>query len=205
MTVAKPPAYDTTGEYTQPEDLWPLIDAHNALQSSFDAIATGGSAMTAGAGITGGTGTVYTDTQYRIGNVIKTEIFIDLTGLNSGGADGDIIGKNATAASHLGQVTLANNGLIFRGQMSCAETPGGGEPDIDLYSATEATGTEDAAVSGLTETALLLNAADWVQGMTKPLTGAVVADQYLYLVASGGVTDATYTAGMFVIELWGYV
>jgi hypothetical protein len=33
----------------------------------------------------------------------------------------------------------------------------------------------------------------------------VIADKYLYLVASGGATNATYTAGQFVLELWGYV
>jgi hypothetical protein len=29
------------------------------------------------------------------------------------------------------------------------------------------------------------------------------ADKYIYLVGSGGGTDATYTAGIFVIELYG--
>lgn len=172
------------------------------VQAGFGGVS---SPMTAGAGITAGVGTVYTDRVYNQGGgIIKTEIFVDLTGLNSGGADGDIIGVNSAASSHFGQVTLANNGLIFKGSISCAETPATGEPDIDVYTATESTGTEDAAISGLTETALLLNAADWTQGMTKFFTGAVVADQYLYLVASGGVTDATYTAGQFLIELWGY-
>ena len=163
------------------------------------------SPMVAGTGITTGTGTVYRNQIYRLGDTIKTEIFIDLTGLNSGGADGDIIGVNATANSHLGRVTAAQNGVIYKGTISGVETPAGGEPDIDVYSADEATGTEDAAITGLVETALLAAAADWTQGVQKNFTGALVADQYLYLVASGGATDATYTAGQFVIELWGFV
>lgn len=170
-----------------------------------DDVLPGQASMTAGTGITTGTGTVYTPFIYRIGDVIKTEIFVDLTGLNSGGADGDIIGVNATANSHFGQVTTANNGLIFKGCISCVETPAGGEPDIDVYTADEATGTEDAAITGLVETVLLAAAADWTKGVQKNFTGNVVANQYLYLVASGGVTDATYTAGQFLIEMWGYV
>lgn len=159
--------------------------------------------LTAGTGITAGVDTVYVSEVRQDGMIVKTTIFIDLTGLNSGGADGDIIGKNSTANCHLGQITTALNGVIFKGAIACAETPTGGEPDIDVYSAVEATGTEDAAVSGLTETALLAAAADWTKGAQKNLTATPAADEYLYLVASGGVTDATYTAGQFVIELWG--
>jgi hypothetical protein len=163
------------------------------------------SPMVAGTGITTGTGTVYRNQVYRIGDVIKTELFIDLTGLNSNTA-ADIIGVNGgTANCHIGQITTTQNGLIFKGTMSCVETPLTGEPDIDLYSATEATGAEDAAISSLVETAILDAAADWTKGVQKNFTGDVVANQYLYLVGSGGGTDATYTAGQFVIELWGFV
>ena len=88
--------------------------------------------------------------------------------------------------------------------MTCLEAPGAGEPDIDLYAADEATGTEDAAITALTETALLLAAADWTIGDQKILTAMPPADDYLYLVGSGAGTDATYTAGKFLIELEGY-
>ena len=66
-------------------------------------------------------------------------------------------------------------------------------------------GTEDAAVTGLTETALLNTGADWT--LTKDpmaLTTVPPANGYLYLVGSGGGTDATYTAGKLLISLWGY-
>lgn len=163
-----------------------------------------GDALTAGDGITTGqTGTPYQAYVENVGPLIKTTIVVDLTGLNSSTA-GDIIGKNGgTANCHIGQITTAVCGQVFKGTMSCAETPLTGEPDIDLYSATEATGAEDAAISGLTETAILDAAIDWTKGVQKDFTGNVVADQYLYLVGSGGGTDATYTAGIMVIELWG--
>ena len=45
---------------------------------------------------------------------------------------------------------------------------------------------------------------DWTLGLKKPLTTMPVADGYLYLVASGGATNNTYTAGKFLIKLYGY-
>lgn len=158
---------------------------------------------TPGSGISSVSTAVYWSKVGQVGGLIETLIYIDLEGLNSGGADGDIIGKNGTANCHLGQITTAVNGRIVAGSISCLETPTGGEPDIDVYSAVEATGTEDAAVSGLTETALLAKAADWVTNTKSELTVFPAADEYLYLVASGGVTDATYTAGRFLIRLLG--
>lgn len=160
--------------------------------------------MTAGAGITGGTGTVIKHSVLTVGNIIETTILIDLTGLNSASAD-DIIGKDGTAASHLGRITAAVNGTIFGGYMQCIEAAATGEPDIDLYSATEATGAEDASVTGtLTETKLLDAGADWTAAMIKGLTAVPAANEYLYLAVSGGADAGTYTAGKFVIKLYGY-
>jgi len=149
-------------------------------------------------------GTIYKSEVINLGDIIRTTIIIDLTGLNSSAA-GDIIGKQATASCHLGQITAAINGTILFGEINCLETPAGGEPDIDVYTATVSTGTEDVAISGLTETAVLNTGADWT--LTKdPMAFTTVppADGYLYLVGSGGGTDATYTAGKFLISLWGY-
>lgn len=174
---------------------------------SVDSLTVGGSPvgladMTPGSG-TAGTGTIIEHSVVRVGGLYRTTILVDLTGLNSGDADGDIIGKADTANCHIGQILAAVNGTIFAGSVTCLETPAGGEPDIDLYAATEATGTEEALASGLTETALLTAAADWAAGGTKVLTAYPAANKYLYLAASGGVTNATYTAGILLIELWG--
>lgn len=161
-------------------------------------------ALTAGAGITGGTGTVYRSWVSQDGPLVKTTIFIDLTGLNSSAA-ADIIGKDATANCHLGQITTAINGVLFKGSYYCVEVPATGEPDIDVYYADEATGTEDAAVTGLTnDTAMKEAAADFTAvGQGFDFITVPPADKYIYLVGSGGGTSATYTAGQFVIELWG--
>jgi len=178
----------------------PATNSITAAMISSNAVTT----MSAGAGITGGSGTVYKSEVINLGDIIRTTIIIDLTGLNSSAA-GDIIGKQATASCHLGQITAAINGTILFGEINCLETPAGGEPDIDVYTATVSTGTEDVAISGLTETAVLNTGADWTL-IKDPMAFTTVppADGYLYLVGSGGGTDATYTAGKFLISLWGY-
>ena len=162
--------------------------------------------MTAGTGITTGTNTVYHASVVKVGAIFETTLFIDLTGLSSNAAN-DIIGKEATANSHIGQITAAVNGTIFAGYMQCLETPTTGEPDIDVWYADEATGTEDAAISGLTnQTAVLAAAADWTIAAAvniRPITGMPAADKYLYLTGGGGTTDGVYDAGKFILKFYG--
>ena len=182
-----------------------LADDETLLFGTTDEVAFSVKNITPGTGISTGSGTLFKGSILRMGDVIETTIVIDLTGLNSGDADGDIIGVAGTANCHLGRITAAGNGTVFAGSMQCVETPAGGEPDIDLFSATESTGTEEALVTGLTETALLTAAADWTGVLApKSLTAMPAANSYLYLAASGGATNATYTAGKFVIKLYGY-
>lgn len=157
----------------------------------------------AGTGITTGTGTVYQSSVSTLGGIKITRILIDITGLNSNVVS-DIIGVDATANCHIGQITAAQNGTIFGGRMECLEAPATGEPDIDLFAADESTGTEDTAITALTnDTAIVTAGADWTLGLIKYVTAIPAADQYLYLVGGGGTTDATYTAGKFLIELYG--
>ena len=159
-------------------------------------------ATEAATGITTGSGTIYRSSVVRTGGVIHTSILIDLTGLRSTGS-GDIIGVNGTSlACHIGQITAAQNGTILAGRMTCFEAPAGGDPDINIHSATEATGIEDAAISGLAET-LLVNSGDATLGSVVILTAVPAADEFLYLTTGAG-TDADYTAGKLLIELFGY-
>jgi hypothetical protein len=160
--------------------------------------------LTCGAGISSGAGTHNRSWVTQDGPIIKTTIFIDLTGLNSSAA-ADIIGKQTTASCHLGQVTAAKCGTLFHGRYYCVEVPATGEPDIDVFYADESTGTEDAAITALTgDTAMKEAAADFTAvGQGFDFITVPPADKYIYLVGSGGGTDATYTAGQFVIELFG--
>ena len=163
--------------------------------------------MTVGTGISAVTAAIVKHAVVLVGNIYETTIALDLTGLNSGDALYDMIGKTATANCHYGQITAAVNGTILSGYMQCLETPGTGEPDIDLYSANEATGTEEALVTGLTETALLAAAVDWT-GILAPKGITVVppANDYLYLTGgtSSSPTNNTYDAGKFILKFYGY-
>ena len=158
-------------------------------------------ATTAGTGITTGTGTVYEAGVIKIGEVFHTTILIDLTGLASSGS-GDIIGKDSTANSHIGQITAAVNGTVLGGKLTCLEAPAGGDPDINLWYADEATGTEDAAVTGLTNQVQICDSGDLALNSVVSLA-TVAADKYLYM-ATGASTNADYTAGKLLIEFWGY-
>ena len=158
-------------------------------------------ATTAGTGITTGTGTVYEAGVIKIGEVFHTTILIDLTGLASSGS-GDIIGKDSTANSHIGQITAAVNGTVLGGKLTCLEAPAGGDPDINLWYADEATGTEDAAVTSLTNQVQICDSGDLALNSVVSLA-TVAADKYLYM-ATGASTNADYTAGKLLIEFWGY-
>ena len=149
----------------------------------------------------------YKTAVYRVGGVIKTEILIDISGLRSSGSDDDVIGDEGTGAAHLGRITTARNGLIWKGRMSCLELPGAGNPAVALWSATENTGVEDTLITALTQTELLQSqgdGTDWIDGDETRIPTMPAAGQYLYLVCgdSSG-PDADYTAGRFLIEFWG--
>jgi hypothetical protein len=156
-----------------------------------------------GAGISGGTGTIFKTSVIRTGDIIKTMMLIDLTGLASSTTDLDIIG-HSTPAAYLGQITAAKNGTILCGTMTCLEVPLTGADDIDLYSATEKTGAFDTGIETLTETALVTAGAAWTLALTKALIAVPPANSYLYLCGGEDGTAETYTAGQFLIEFYGY-
>ena len=88
--------------------------------------------------------------------------------------------------------------------MTCLEVPTGGADDIDLYSAAEATGVFDAAISTLSGSALVTSGGAWTLGGMKALSAVPAANAYLYLTGGEASTAGTYTAGKFLIELYGY-
>lgn len=160
----------------------------------------------AGVGITGAA-LVYATSVERVGGIIHTTIWIDVTGLNSQAQDGDIIGDDGVGAAHLGQMTVARNGALFAGKMSCIELPAGGDENIALWSAVEDTGVEDTLITALDETELVQSqgdGTDWVAGDETNIPVLPAANEFLYLVQGDATgTDATYTAGILKIEFWG--
>jgi len=159
-------------------------------------------ATTAGTGITTGTGTVYAASVIKTGGIFHTKILIDLTGLASSGS-GDIIGKDSTANSHIGQITAAVNGTVLGGKLTCLEAPAGGDPDINLWYADEATGAEDAAITSLTNQVQMCDSGDLALNSVISIPTPPAADKYIYMV-TGAATNADYTAGKILIEFFGY-
>lgn len=160
--------------------------------------------MVAGTGISTATNVICEHRVTKFGGIFKTEIMVDMTGLNDGDTAADVIGKDGdTPNCHIGQITAAKNGTIFAGRKSCIEVPAGGDVDVDLWTANEATLAQDTAISAATGEAQLLNHGDWAAGEVDILTAFPPADDHLYLVTGSQGSDADYTGGIFLIELWG--
>jgi len=157
--------------------------------------------MTKGAGVSAME--TYASGWFLNGTLKITRIMVDLTGLVGSATDLDIIGNTGGAASaHMGQITAANNGTIVGGRVTCLEVPAGGATDVDFYSATVSTGAQDVDVTTLTETALVTSGGAWTSGAVKGMTTVPPANDYLYIV-NGAASAGTFTAGKFLIELFG--
>ena len=156
-------------------------------------------------GITLGTGTICDGTFTNSDGVKSATIILDLTGLNDGGTAGDIIGSTSTSIdstkqpAFIAQLPVAFT--VLGGRMTCLEAPAGGGTDIDLYSATEGTGVQDSAITALTETQIV-NGGVQALGTVSYFIADPAAQSYLYMV-SQGTGAATYTAGRFLIEIFG--
>ena len=162
--------------------------------------------MTAGAGITAGVGTVIKYGVLRVGKIITTQIFIELTGLSSGDTADDIIGKAGATGCTIGQITTAVNGLVSSGTIQGLEIPAGGSDQVDLWYADNNAGVEDVSITSLTNQVNVTNFGNATLGTSGGFIVDVVipADKYLYL-ACGDAGNAAYTKGKFLITLYGTV
>jgi hypothetical protein len=160
---------------------------------------TGSNGLTAGVGITGGTGTVYHSWIERNGNIIKTSIYLDITGLGSSVTAGDIIGV-AGGPAHIGQITAAKNGTIFAGQVTTLETPTTNIGNLDLVASATGTDAFDAAV---TSGAILLDSNGLTVNTIDALSAFPSAGDYIYITSQETTAVAAAAAGQILIELYG--
>lgn len=162
-------------------------------------------ATEAGTGVTAGSGTLYQSSVSKEGGIITTRIIVDLTGLTSADSDLDVIGVEDTAnPCHLGQITAAQNGTIFGGKMTCLEVPASLN-DVDLYAAGDgALVYENLITDEDDEVALVTAGGAWTLGLVKAFSGVPADGQYLYLTNGASDTPDPFTAGKFLIELYGY-
>lgn len=159
----------------------------------------------AGTGITSGTGTLVKSGVHRYGSLIKTEIFIDLTGLTSADSDLDVIGvEDTTAPCHIGRINFGICGTPLHGTLKCLEAPAS-LTDLGIYSAGSGVLVyEDLITDESDETVIVTPAVQAVANQAVVFAGLPSNDDYLYLVNGAGDTPDAFTAGKLLFEMWGY-
>lgn len=161
--------------------------------------------MVAGAGIIAATpGGICEHSATNIGGIWRTDILIDVTDFNEGDTAGDIIGQDGDETDcNIGQILVAVNGTIIAGTMTCYETPAGGDLDIDLWYVDEGTLNQDTAITAGSNQIQMTNQGNWTAADVALVTAFPPTTKYMYLVTGAQGSDADYTAGIFVITLWG--
>lgn len=164
-----------------------------------------------GAGADGSDGGITTNIQKINGEIITT-ILVDIQDLLCSGTVKDIIGEDGAAAAYIGRITSAKNGIVYKIEMACIEKPAGSNTsfDIDLVSSAHSL-AEDVVYdsgAGSLELSLIAAGADWQVGMRRMsavgLNWTNLANDYIYLAnGSGANSGGTYTAGKFIIKLYG--
>ena len=134
--------------------------------------------------------------------VIITQHKFDLTGLRSVATANDVIGLQAGGTANIGRNVEATNGVIFKTEFSCLETPVGGDNDVNVVIASSSSLAYDGA-GGTTYAGG--DAGDLLKGQTISfLTPAFTEGHYYYLTAGTGDTLGDYTAGMYVLTTYGH-
>ena len=180
---------------------------------------------TAGAGIEGNIGH---QTRLRDGELITTDITIDLASSNgaaysfptkAGTANDMIIGvSSSTSTSGSNGLWTGNEnahimlinatasaadgiGVLTSGELMCVESPTGGGVTIGLALGTNASGSgADMGIGGLE----LIQPVSQFLGVNSTFDLDSNRDNYyMYLIHSGS-GDAAYTAGKFVLRLYGW-
>jgi hypothetical protein len=170
---------------------------------------------------------VVASTVVRSGHEVVTEIAIDLASsqgaLTAVATDGDVIAVSASSGTHspgyLAKLDFTENGHIIAIDMTCLEVPTGGSADIILVSTGSATAVYDNSVTTTgTPITLIDNGQAWSLGKfvswssgsaltagSLTISGSVEGDnsQYLYLANGAGSGAGLYTAGKYVIRLYG--
>tara|TARA_R110000787_G_C13288018_1_gene433252 strand:+ start:168 stop:746 length:579 start_codon:yes stop_codon:yes gene_type:complete len=164
-----------------------------------------------GGGADGSDGGVTTNIRKVNGEIITT-ILVDIEDLLCSGTVKDIIGEDGVAAAYIGRIITAKNGIVYKIEMACIEKPAGSNTslDIDLVSSSHSL-AEDVVYdsgAGAHELSLIAAGGNWATGMRKMsavgLNWANLPNDYLYLTnGSGDNSGGTFTAGKFLIKLYG--
>tara|TARA_Y100000356_G_scaffold130351_1_gene132521 strand:- start:121 stop:846 length:726 start_codon:yes stop_codon:yes gene_type:complete len=160
-----------------------------------------------GRGAGAATGSAFSVRTTNLNGETITTILVDLEGMKSKNDDNDIIGIAGTDSASLMRWETARHGVCYKIEMACIEAPTGGTEDIDLLSNSSPSATYDTDGSGFT--ALLTAGGDWSLGKRLGTDGSngvqtqLANNDYLYLAAGDANTDGVYTAGKYIIKLYG--
>lgn len=153
-----------------------------------------------GAGIIG-TGAAPTTYRWKENGVIITDFKVDVEGLASVATANDVIGLSAGGNAYIRQYNVATDGVIFKAELICLETPAGGDNDINVVA--NASGT--IAYDGAGGTTYGIDGGDAVAGQViANLVQGLTTTHYFYLTAGTGDTAAAYTAGQFIFRTYGH-
>ena len=148
----------------------------------------------------------------KINEEFITTILIDIEDLYSTSTRAGVIGENSGTNSYITRLSNTVNGIIYKAEMGCIETPTGtnAETDIVLAAISAAPDTGDDVTRGSGYQVLVDPGAAWSIGRSMDAGLATnygdLNDKYLFLhggnISTGG--GGQYTAGKFVIKLYGY-
>ena len=168
---------------------------------------TGGFATDAGAGFSASSYDTNHGTIGQIQGEVITTIFIDIAagdgglGLSSGTHANDAIGiADSSNPAYFTRITTLKNGIVYGGELICVEAPVGGEDSIGVFANSSGSIAPDADAS---EHAICAASNQTLGKRTAfSITTHGNQDDYLYLI-QGDTTDAAYTAGKFIVRLFG--
>ncbi len=165
-----------------------------------------GTVWGAGAVGTGPGNAAYRSTD-PITGLITTIVQIDLTGLGvKGDAAHDVIGLAAGGAAYIYRNVVANNGIIFKYEVSCIELPTEGTAtittDIDLTWNSNGERIYDYGLGAETHNLGTLVAGET---FTSDADTDLTANDYLYLVEGDtAASTGVYSGGQYVFTFYGY-
>ena len=171
-------------------------------QLTVETIAVAAETAEHGAGVIG-TGVAPVTYRYTVNGEIITDIKIDLTGLASigGAVTDDVIGLAAGGVAYIGRNVVATNGVIYKIELICLETPATGDDDVNVVAAASAALAYDSAGG----TTYGVNGGVAAAGqVVENLVQGLTANHYFYLTEGAGDTAGTYTAGQFIVRLHGH-
>ena len=115
-----------------------------------------------------------------------------------------VVPPGTNFGAYLTRLTVATTGQVYRAEMACIETPAGGSTNINLVAnASSIASNNDVVTNG---SVIITGSTHSIGRHVFSLRGANLgdlADDYLYLAAGSGSSSQSYTAGKFIIKLYG--